>query len=116
MDESGINEYLQREKGRGIRGEKIYGSVSGNRFFRESFIAAKRQSSIGAPFCYTVTCNTDLFNTWLEKILIPELKAGQVIIMDNASFHKSQLSLEIIKKAGCEVLFLPPYFPRFKSN
>ena len=48
---------------------------------------------------------------WLEQILIPELKPGQVIILDNASFPKSKESVEIMKKAGCEVLFLPPYSP-----
>jgi transposase len=45
--------------------------------------------------------------------LIPELKPGQVVILDNASFHKSKASIEIIEKAGCEVLFLPPYSPDF---
>lgn len=44
-------------------------------------------------------------------MLIPELKVGQVVILDNASFHKSQTSLEMIRQAGCEVLFLPPYSP-----
>lgn len=43
--------------------------------------------------------------------MIPELKAGQVLIMDNATFHKSQATDELIKKAGCEILFLPPYSP-----
>jgi putative transposase len=43
--------------------------------------------------------------------LIPELKAGQVVIMDNATFHKSQTTHELIKEAGCEILFLPPYSP-----
>lgn len=111
VDESGINEYLQREKARAARGEKVYGALSGNRFFRESFIAAKNESNILAPFCYAGTCNTCLFNVWLEQMLIPELKAGQVVILDNASFHKSKSSIEMIQKAGCEVLFLPPYSP-----
>ncbi|MGK5594908.1 MAG: transposase, partial [Parachlamydiaceae bacterium] len=57
------------------------------------------------------TCDISLFNTWLEQILVPQLKPGQVIILDNASFHKSKASLEIIQKARCEVLFLPPYSP-----
>jgi len=52
-----------------------------------------------------------LFNVWLKDFLIPELKPGQVVIMDNASFHKSQESQELIKKAGCRILFLPPYSP-----
>lgn len=111
VDESGINEYLQRKHARAFRGEKIYGAVSGLRHSRESFIAAQNHSRILAPFCYTGTCNTDLFNAWLEKILIPELKPGQVVILDNASFHKSKISVEIIEKAGCEILFLPPYSP-----
>lgn len=111
VDESGIHEYLQRQNARAIRGEKVYGAVSGSRYSRESFIAAQNQSSILAPFCYTGTCNTDLFNVWLEQMLIPELKPGQVVILDNASFHKSKVSVEIIRKAGCEVLFLPPYSP-----
>ena len=89
----------------------MYGAVSGNRYSRESFIVAKNQSNILAPFCYTGTCNTSLFNAWLEQILVPELRPGQVVILDNASFHKSQASIEIIQKAGCEVLFLPPYSP-----
>jgi hypothetical protein len=59
-----------------------------------------------APFCYTGTCDTNLFNAWLEQLLVPQLKPGRVIILDNASFHKSKASLEIIRKAGCEVLFL----------
>lgn len=111
IDESGINEYLQRQNGRAARGEKVYGAVSGNRYHRESFIAAKKQSTIFAPFCYTGTCNTPLFNTWLEKICIPELEPGDVLILDNASFHKSKTTIEMIQNAGCEVLFLPPYSP-----
>ena len=111
IDESGINEYLHRQYGRALSGEKVYGAVSGNRYHRESFIAAQNQAKILAPFCYTGTCNTSLFNVWLEKICIPELKKGQVVILDNASFHKSKTSLELIKRAGCKVLFLPPYSP-----
>lgn len=102
---------MQRGNARAIRGERVYGGVSGNRYSRESFIAAQNQSSILAPFCFTGTCDTNLFNAWLEQILVPQLKPGQVIILDNASFHKSKTSLAIIQKAECEVLFLPPYSP-----
>lgn len=111
IDESGINEYLYRQSGRAPIGEIVYGAISGNRYHRESFIAAQKQSTIFAPFCYTGTCNTALFNTWLEKVCIPELKQGDVLILDNASFHKSKTTIEMIEKAGFEVLFLPPYSP-----
>lgn len=89
----------------------IHGAISGNHYHRESFIAAQRQSTIFAPFCYTGTCDTTLFNTWLEKICIPELKQDDVLILDNASFHKSKTTIELIEKAGVKVLFLPPYSP-----
>ena len=111
VDESGINEYLQRQHGRAPIGKKVYGAMSGRRYHIESFIAAQNQSSILAPFCYTGTCNTSLFNIWIEEVFIPDLKAVQVVILDNASFHKSKASIEMIRKAGCEVLFLPPYSP-----
>lgn len=111
IDESGINEYLYRQYGRAQKGKKVYGALSGARYHRESFIAAQSQYKIFAPFCYTGTCNTALFNTWLEKICIPELKPGDVLILDNASFHKSKATIEMIERAGCEVLFLSPYSP-----
>ncbi|WP_368668652.1 transposase [Neochlamydia sp. S13] len=69
MDESGINAYLQRQHARSPIGEKIYGAIAGRSFARESFIAAKCKSKILAPFCYTGTCNSLLFNFWLEKII-----------------------------------------------
>lgn len=85
--------------------------MSGLRYSRESFIAAKIETRILAPFCYKGTCNTQLFNMWLKDFLIPELKVGQVVIMDNATFHKSEESRKLIEKAGCRILFLPPYSP-----
>ena len=100
-----------REYGRSIRGKQIMGAVSGLRYARESFIAAKVESCILAPFCYKGTCDTLLFNLWLKDFLIPELKPGQVVIMDNATFHKSKATVSLIEKAGCKILFLPPYSP-----
>ena len=89
----------------------MYGAVSGLRYSRESFIAGKVGSKILAPFCYKGTYDARLFNMWLKDFLIPELKPGQVIIMDNAAFHKSSESQELVKKAECRILFLTPYSP-----
>lgn len=111
IDESGINKYLFRERARSDRGSQVYGATSGLRYARESFIAAKIESRILAPFCYRGTCDTKLFNIWLKQFLIPELREGQVVIMDNASFHKSQETKRLIEQVGCKVLFLPPYSP-----
>lgn len=89
----------------------MYGAISGMRYARESFIAAQRGTQILSPFCYRGTCNTDLFNMWLRDFLIPELKPGQVVILDNAAFHKSQNTKRLIEEAGCRIFFLPPYSP-----
>jgi transposase len=102
---------LQREHARAPRGVQIFGGISGKRYARESFIAAKVESNILAPFCYTGTCDTRLFNFWLKNFLTPVLKPKQVVIMDNASFHKSQESQRLIEQVGCKVLYLPPYSP-----
>ncbi|CAL7961896.1 hypothetical protein MIDIC_340011 [Alphaproteobacteria bacterium] len=57
--------------------------------------------------CYRDSCDTKLFEFLVEKFLIPVLKPGQTVIMDNASFHKSQNT----KEAKCSLLFSPPYSP-----
>ena len=61
--------------------------------------------------CYKGTCDTLLFNLWVEEFLVPELKPGQVVILDNATFHKSEKTRKLVEGAGCTLLFLPPYSP-----
>lgn len=90
---------------------KIHDTVCGMRFVRENFIAAKVEKRVVAPMCYQGNCDTEMFNFWLENFLIPELKPGQIVIMDNAAFHKSEKTKNLIKNAKCELLFLPPYSP-----
>jgi transposase len=64
-----------------------------------------------APFCFQGTCNTELFNIWVERFLCPALKPGQVVILDNATFHKSEKTKELIENRRCTLFFLPPYSP-----
>ncbi len=111
VDESGIDSYMHRPFGWAKRGKLVYGEISGKRYARESFVAAKCESKILAPFCYQGTCNTDLFNLWVENFLVPVLEPGQVVILDNATFHKSEKTKILIENAGCRLLFLPPYSP-----
>jgi transposase len=91
----------------------VQGEKSGKRYARHSFVAAKCSQKILAPMTYKGTCNTQLFEAWVEKILLPELKKGQTIIMDNATFHKSERTKILIESVGCQLLFLPPYSPDF---
>jgi hypothetical protein len=111
VDESGIDSFLYRMYGRSKKGQLVFGKVSGKHFYRESFIAATCHSKILAPLCFQGTCNTDLFEFWIEKFLLPELKPDQIVIMDNTTFHKSKKIQVLIEKAQCKLLFLPPYSP-----
>ena len=53
----------------------------------------------------------EVFETYLEEVLVPSLKAGQVVVMDNLSSHKGSRVRELIEGRGCELLYLPPYSP-----
>jgi isftu1 transposase len=111
LDESGINQYLHREYARSVRGKRVVGEISGKRFARQSVISALFKGKFLSPMCFEGTCDTSLFNAWLKQMLIPNLTPGQVLILDNASFHKSIESLKLVEAAGCKILFLPPYSP-----
>jgi transposase len=60
---------------------------------------------------FTGACNRDLFEMWLEQCLLPKLSPGDIIVIDNASFHKSQAIEDLIAQFGCELWYLPPYSP-----
>jgi transposase len=111
IDESGFDEFLYREYARAPRGEKVMAEISGRRFERQSVLAAKRGKEILAPFGYSGTCDTKLFNSWLKTELVPKLRKGQVLVLDNAKIHKSEETKAIIKKAKCHLVFLPIYSP-----
>lgn len=111
LDESGINEYLYRQHARSFRGTQVFGEISGKRFGRQSVISALRNKKFLAPMCFEGTCDTELFNAWLKQELLPNLTPGQVLILDNASFHKSAETRKLVETHGCEILYLPPYSP-----
>ena len=64
-----------------------------------------------ATFTVEGACNRIVFETWLETCLLPTLKPGQVVVMDNATFHKGGRIQQLIQDAGCKLLYLPPYSP-----
>ena len=64
-----------------------------------------------ATFLWQGTCNTCVFNLWCEKLLSPLLDKNSVVILDNAAFHKSVGTKELIEQQGAKLLFLPPYSP-----
>jgi transposase len=76
-------------------------------------VAGLCEDRLLAPCYFTGHCNADVFNSWIEQMFIPELQPGQTVILDNARFHQSTKTKELIEKAGCHLLFLPPYSPDY---
>jgi transposase len=113
LDEAGVDHRLYRQYGRAPRGQQIFGEVPGSRGKRISVLGGWFQQRLIAPLVFTGTCNHVIFNTWLEKSLLPELPPNTTLIMDNASFHKTPTTQRLIEAAGCHILYLPPYSPDF---
>lgn len=101
------------QRGWSAKGSRSYAEQAGFRSERLTIIAAYNHGcrKIIAPFEFNGYTNTVIFNQWFEEILCPELKPGQIIVLDNASFHKSSLLKGMAKKVGCEIIYLPPYSP-----
>lgn len=106
MDSRDAYDYGWNEKG-----QRFHAFKSGRREGRVNIIAALCNQNLIAPFTIEGACNRTVFETWLETCLLPTLEPGQVIVMDNATFHKGERIQQLIHDAGCELLYLPPYSP-----
>jgi transposase len=111
VDESGIDQYLYRPYARAPRGMRVQGKVSGKKYERSSIVAGQCDSKIIAPFQYSGTMDSTLFELWFSTILLPSLDAGSVIVLDNARFHRKATLYELASRNHCQVMFLPAYSP-----
>ena len=89
----------------------MHGLQQANQRPRTSLIGGYLNHRFIAPMLFEGTCNTEVFNQWLLHMLLPLLVTGSVIVMDNATFHKSERTAQMIEDAGCQLLFLAPYSP-----
>ena len=78
-----------------------------------TFVAGLRLTGLVAPFVLDGPINRDAFEVYAEKVLVPELSPGDVVVMDNLSSHKGPNVRALIEKAGAILLYLPPYSPDF---
>lgn len=78
-----------------------------------TFVGALTLRGFIAPWVLDGPINRAAFETYVAKILVPELRPGDVVIMDNLSSHKGPCVREMIKAAGAELRYLPPYSPDF---
>ena len=113
VDESGFHACYDREYGYAPRGEKVFGTISGMRFQRTNLVAAQIGGRTIAPMYYDWSTNSAVFEFWFEEKLMPELSPGDVVIMDNAQFHRKGVLREIASRRHVLVLFLPPYSPDY---
>ena len=111
VDESGFHDNIRNEWGWSPRGEIIIGERKSKPTEKLNLIGGLINNEIIAPLAYASYTDTEIFNTWLKKCLIPALPKNCIIVMDNARFHKSEETREIIEDNGHQLLFLPPYSP-----
>jgi len=113
LDESGIEESIFRPYARGAKGQRVLADISGSNKRRYSIIAAYEGKRLISPIWFEGHTDSEVFNNWLENFLLPAIPSGKIIIMDNAAFHKSKRTKEIINKFHCQLLYLPTYSPDF---
>lgn len=113
IDETGIGKGVVEEYRWTKKGTVSVINVQGKRQKRVNIIAAYTCEGIKASFAFEGSCNTQVFESYIENVLCTTLKHQQVVIMDNASFHKSKNIKNLIEAQGCQLLFLPPYSPEY---
>jgi transposase len=89
----------------------VIGERRGKKSKRLNIIAGLLNQKIIAPLVFNGYTDSVLFNNWLETQLLPSLPKNSVLVLDNARFHKSAKTKELVEQAGCHLLFLPPYSP-----
>jgi transposase len=110
-DESSAKTNMTRLRGRAQRGQRVHGSAPQGHWHTTTMIGALRLD--GSTACLTIegATDTEVFYVYVRDILCPTLGAGDIVIMDNLSPHKSEPTLRLIRQAGATVLFLPAYSP-----
>ena len=113
IDECGSNIGLTPLYARAPKGLRAYGSVPRNRGKNTTLIAAVGWSGMGESMIIEGSTNAAAFELYIEEILAPSLKEGQIVIMDNLAAHKGKKVQHLIQARGCQLLFLPGYSPDF---
>jgi len=102
---------MTRLRGRALRGERLIDKTPHGHWKTTTLIAAL---GVGGVRCSTVVdgaVNGDIFEAFVQQVLTPELRPGDVVVMDNLSSHKRARTRDLIESAGAELVFLPPYSP-----
>jgi len=114
VDEMGANTSLSVLRAWSRRGERAHCSVPRNRGKNTTLLASISVEGMGPTLAVEGVTDRKVFEAYLEGVLAPSLRRGQIVVMDNLSVHKGERIKELIEERGCELLYLPPYSPDLK--
>lgn len=111
IDETSTNTKLTKRTGWSPKGRRYYSYSPFSRWQTQTFIAGLRCHSLVAPWIVNSAMNRRSFEIWIETQLLPTLSKGDVVILNNVGFHKSERAEQLLKAKGAWMLFLPAYSP-----
>jgi transposase len=111
LDESGTNTAMARRYGRAPRGQRVDGPVPQGHWKTVTLTAAVRLGEVGPCLAFDGATNTQCFETYVEQCLVPALRPGDIVILDNLSCHKAAAVTAAVQAAGAAVRHLPAYSP-----
>ncbi len=111
LDETWAKTNMTRRHGRCLRGQRLVAKVPHGRWKTLTFVAGLRRDRLTAPCVFDGPINGHSFLAYVEQVLVPALRPGDVVIMDNLGSHKGQAVRAAIRRAGAKLFFLPPYSP-----
>ena len=111
IDETGTSTNMARTRGRAKRGQRVIDQVPWGHWKILTFVAGLRQQGFTAPFVIDRAMTRAIFIEYLRQCLVPTLKPGDIVVMDNLPAHKGQIVQQIIAAAGAELRYLPAYSP-----
>jgi transposase len=111
IDETAATTKMTRRYGRGKRGERLICKVPHGHWATVTFVAALRHDRVTAPLLLEGAMTGTTFRAYVEQMLAPTLKCGDIVVMDNVGVHKVSGVREAIEARGAILLYLPPYSP-----
>jgi transposase len=111
IDETWTRTDMAPLRGWAPRGQRLPAKVPHGRWKTITFLAALRHDRIDAPWLLEGPIDGDSFRLYVEKILLPTLSPGDIVIMDNLGSHKGKAVRQLIRAAGAKLFFLPKYSP-----
>lgn len=113
LDESGVTTDLLRRYGRSPRGVRLHDHTPCGHWQTHTVLAALRPTGLEATAVFDGPIDSGCFFAYVNQILVPTLRPGDVVVLDNLSVHKQPEIQAAIEAAGAQLRFLPPYSPDF---